>query len=55
MARRPPGLAAIRRHLDRRDHSRRRGPGIYEQIEAVGNAGGAAVGDLIAVDGSGVR
>ncbi|WP_432060058.1 FG-GAP repeat domain-containing protein [Streptomyces sp. S1] len=31
------------------------GWGVYKQIEAVGNAGGAAVGDLIAVDGSGVQ
>ncbi|WP_369145087.1 FG-GAP repeat domain-containing protein [Streptomyces sp. R44] len=30
------------------------GWGIYKQIEAVGNLGGAATGDLIAVDGSGV-
>ncbi|MFI1713819.1 FG-GAP repeat domain-containing protein [Streptomyces litmocidini] len=31
------------------------GWGVYKQIEAVGNAGGAAPGDLIAVDGSGVQ
>ncbi|WP_225799005.1 VCBS repeat-containing protein [Streptomyces sp. NK15101] len=31
------------------------GWGVYKQIEAVGNAGGAATGDLIAVDGSGVQ
>ncbi|MER5201769.1 VCBS repeat-containing protein [Streptomyces sp. NPDC002825] len=33
------------------------GPGwqVYKQIEAVGNIGGAANGDLIAVDGSGVQ
>ncbi|MFF8380999.1 FG-GAP repeat domain-containing protein [Streptomyces sp. NPDC015661] len=31
------------------------GWGIYKQIEAVGNVGGGAVGDLIAVDGSGVQ
>ncbi|WP_426402792.1 FG-GAP repeat domain-containing protein [Streptomyces sp. R-07] len=33
------------------------GPGwqTYKQIEAVGNVGGGAVGDLIAVDGSGVQ
>ncbi|MFC9596194.1 FG-GAP repeat domain-containing protein [Streptomyces sp. NPDC056944] len=33
------------------------GPGwnAYTQIEAVGNVGGGAVGDLIAVDGSGVQ
>ncbi|MGW6206309.1 FG-GAP repeat domain-containing protein [Streptomyces sp. NPDC055089] len=31
------------------------GWGIYKQIEAVGNVGGAAPGDVIAVDGSGVQ
>ncbi|ROQ23521.1 VCBS repeat protein [Streptomyces sp. PanSC19] len=31
------------------------GWGVYKQIEAVGNVGGAAPGDLIAVDGSGVQ
>ncbi|MFI2734814.1 FG-GAP repeat domain-containing protein [Streptomyces sp. NPDC018711] len=33
------------------------GPGwqIYKQVESVGNVGGAATGDLIAVDGSGVQ
>ncbi|MCX5391651.1 VCBS repeat-containing protein [Streptomyces sp. NBC_00094] len=31
------------------------GWGVYKQIEAVGNVGGAAHGDLIAVDGSGVQ
>ncbi|MER6094371.1 VCBS repeat-containing protein [Streptomyces sp. NPDC001728] len=31
------------------------GWGIYKTIEAVGNAGGAATGDVIAVDGSGVQ
>ncbi|MFJ7959521.1 FG-GAP repeat domain-containing protein [Streptomyces sp. NPDC096319] len=31
------------------------GWGIYKQIEAVGNVGGAATGDLITVDGSGVQ
>ncbi|WP_236064272.1 FG-GAP repeat domain-containing protein [Streptomyces poriferorum] len=31
------------------------GWGIYKLIEAVGNVGGAAPGDLIAVDGSGVQ
>ncbi|MEU7295139.1 VCBS repeat-containing protein [Streptomyces exfoliatus] len=31
------------------------GWGIYRQIEAVGNVGGAATGDVIAVDGSGVQ
>ncbi|MGW8763486.1 FG-GAP repeat domain-containing protein [Streptomyces sp. NPDC055815] len=30
------------------------GWGIYKQIESVGNVGGAATGDLIALDGSGV-
>ncbi|GGU78291.1 hypothetical protein GCM10010275_11230 [Streptomyces litmocidini] len=31
------------------------GWGIYKQIEAVGNVGGAAHGDVVAVDGSGVQ
>ncbi|MGW0118977.1 FG-GAP repeat domain-containing protein [Streptomyces sp. NPDC003327] len=31
------------------------GWGIYKHIEAVGNVGGAATGDVIAVDGSGVQ
>ncbi|MCZ0980213.1 VCBS repeat-containing protein [Streptomyces diastatochromogenes] len=31
------------------------GWGVYKQVEAVGNVGGGAVGDLIAVDGSGVQ
>ncbi|MFB7354950.1 FG-GAP repeat domain-containing protein [Streptomyces gardneri] len=31
------------------------GWGAYKQIEAVGNVGGAAHGDLVAVDGSGVQ
>ncbi|MFD0141453.1 MULTISPECIES: FG-GAP repeat domain-containing protein [unclassified Streptomyces] len=31
------------------------GWGVYKQVEAVGNVGGAASGDLIAVDGSGVQ
>ncbi|MFB7452937.1 FG-GAP repeat domain-containing protein [Streptomyces sp. NPDC056194] len=31
------------------------GWGVYKQIEAVGNVGGAAPGDLIVVDGSGVQ
>ncbi|MER5306708.1 VCBS repeat-containing protein [Streptomyces sp. NPDC002773] len=31
------------------------GWGVYKQIEAVGNVGGAATGDVVAVDGSGVQ
>ncbi|WP_030690819.1 VCBS repeat-containing protein [Streptomyces globisporus] len=31
------------------------GWGVYKQVEAVGNVGGAVTGDLIAVDGSGVQ
>ncbi|MGW1511059.1 FG-GAP repeat domain-containing protein [Streptomyces sp. NPDC002394] len=31
------------------------GWGIYKQVESVGNVGGGATGDLIAVDGSGVQ
>ncbi|MFF5933193.1 FG-GAP repeat domain-containing protein [Streptomyces sp. NPDC012508] len=31
------------------------GWGVYKQIETVGNAGGNATGDLVAVDGSGVQ